>query len=74
MVVLEGIPITMITRDALKNMLLWKNSHNFNYYGLDSKQVFLLGVKIMHKGVELVHCKQLKLRLDQLTLAITSIA
>ena len=64
LVVLEGICITTIMREAFDNMLLKEASHNYNTYGLVSQQVLGLGVEVMPKEVKLAHCKHLESRLD----------
>ena len=67
LVVPEGTRITMMTREAFDNMLLKEVSHNYdNYdnYRLLSQQVLGLGVEAMPEGVEIVHHKCLKSRLD----------
>ena len=65
-----------MTREAFDNMLLKEVSHNYNNYDnyrLLSQQVLGLGVEGMPEGVEIVHHKCLKSRLDQLTSAMTSL-
>ena len=63
LVVLESTQIVTMTREAF-DMLLKEASHNYNNYGLVSRQVLGLGGEGMPKEVELVHCKHLESRLD----------
>ena len=60
----KGMQITTMTTKAFKNMLLKEASHNYNNYGLFSRQLLGLGVEGMPKEVELAHCKCLESRLD----------
>ena len=64
LIVLESMKAIMITREAFNNMLLKKTSHNFDSYGLVSRQVLGLEVEGMPKKVEQVYCKHLDSRLD----------
>ena len=54
----------MITREAFKNMFLKEAGHNYDNYGLISRQVLGLGVEWTPKEVDLVHCKRFESRLD----------
>ena len=64
LVVPEGTRISMMTREPFDNMLLKNASHNYNNYGLVSRQVLGLGAEGMPEEAELAHCKRLESRLD----------
>ena len=73
LVVTEGMCITTMIQEAFDHMLLKEASHNYDSYGLVSQQALGLGAEGTPKEVELVHCKCLESRLDQLTSAMTSL-
>ena len=60
----ERMWITMITRKAFDNMLLQKYGHNYNNYGLVSRQVLGLGAEGTPKEVELVYHERFEFRWD----------
>ena len=57
---LEGMQITIITREAFNHILLKYTNYNYENYGLVSGQVLELGIE----GVKWAHCKHLESRLD----------
>ena len=72
LVVAEGTHITMMTREAFDNILLYKPSNNYDNYGLVRKQCLGLGLKDILEEVEQMHCKCLKSKLVQLASMMTS--
>ena len=53
-----------MTREAFNNILLKDASHNYNNYGLISRQLLGLGVDGMPEEVKWAHHKCLKSRLE----------
>ena len=73
LVVLEGMQVAIMTREASNNMLLRVTSLSYDNSELVNRQVLGLGADGAALKVELAECMYLEFRLDQLTLAMTSL-
>ena len=73
MLILEGLQITTMTREAFDNILLKEASHNYDNYSLVSRLVMGLGLERMPKEVNQVLHKRYEFKLNYLILAMTSL-